>query len=71
MRFILIIFTLSLLLLSFPLFGQETDVLYQYEPWQTTEYDKNGEIIGKVVNGVQTIENSLQIIPKLEVDSAN
>ena len=34
-------------------------------------YDKNGEIVGKIVNGVQTIENSLQIIPKLEVDAPN
>ena len=43
----------------------------QYEPWETTEYDKNGEIIGKVVNGVQTIDNSSQITPKLEIDVKN
>ena len=43
----------------------------QYEPWETIEYDKNGEIVGKIVDGVQTIENSLQITPKLEVDASN
>ena len=31
---------------------------------------KQTEIVGKIVNGVKTIENSLQIIPKLEIDSA-
>ena len=30
------------------------------------EYDKNGVMVGKIVDGVQTIENSLQITPKLE-----
>ena len=39
-----------------------------HEPWNTTEYDKNSVIVGKVVDGVQTIENSSQITPKLEVD---
>jgi len=43
----------------------------QYEPWETIEYDKNGEIVGKMVDGVQTIKNSLQITPKLEVDASN
>jgi hypothetical protein len=32
------------------------------------EYDKNGLIVGKIVNGIKTIENSSQITPKLEVD---
>ena len=100
MKHLLII--LSLLLLTSPLFGQETGVLYQYEtstglvwktfgngkiqpkyegettygepygqgkytnpdggkyvgefkygkPWDITIYDKNGNIIGKWVNGV-------------------
>jgi len=43
----------------------------EYEPWETIEYDKNGEIVGKVVDGVQTIDNSLQITPKLEVDATS
>jgi len=97
-----LLFPLSLLLLSSPLFGQETGVLYQYEtssgfvwknfgvkdtqpkykgqvengkpngqgtytnpdgekyvgewkdgkPWDLTIYDKNGNIIGKWVNGI-------------------
>ena len=42
----------------------------EQKPWKTIEYDKNGVVVGKVENGVQTIENSLQIIPKLEVDAA-
>ena len=40
-----------------------------HDPWNTTEYDKNGVVVGKVADGVQTIENSSQITPKLEVDS--
>jgi len=31
------------------------------------EYDKNCVIVGKIVNGVQTIENSFQVTPELEV----
>ena len=30
---------------------------------------KKSGILGKIVNGVITIENSLQIIPKLEADA--
>ena len=43
----------------------------EQKPWETTEYDKNGVIVGKIVNGVKTIENSHQITPKLEVDAPN
>ena len=42
----------------------------EQKPWETTEYDKNGVIVGKIVNGVKTIENSRQVTPKLEVDAA-
>ena len=41
----------------------------EHKPWKTIEYDKDGGIIGKIVDGVQTIENSSQITPKLEVDA--
>ena len=41
----------------------------EQKPWETKEYDKNGVIVGKIVNGVKTIENSSQITPKLEVDT--
>ena len=40
----------------------------EQKPWETKEYDKNGVVVGKVVDGVQTIKNSSQITPKLEVD---
>ena len=40
----------------------------EHKPRQTIEYDKDGRIVGKIVNGVQTIENSRQVTPKLEVD---
>ena len=33
------------------------------------EYDENGVVVGKVVDGVQTIKNSSQITPKLEIDN--
>ena len=36
------------------------------KPWQTIEYDKNGVMVGKIEEGVQTIEDSLQITPELE-----
>ena len=39
------------------------------KPWQTIEYDKNGVMVGKIEDGVQTIEDSLQITPKLESNS--
>ena len=42
-----------------------------HKPWNTIEYDKDGLVVGKVEDGVQTIENSSQIIPKLEVDTPN
>ena len=38
----------------------------KHKPWQTIEYDKNGVMVGKIVDGVQTIEDSLQITPELE-----
>ena len=41
----------------------------EHKPWETTEYDKNGVIVGKIVNGVKTIENSRQVTPELEVDA--
>ena len=41
-----------------------------YDPWETTEYDKIAVVGGKVVDGVQTIKNSSQITPKLEVDAS-
>ena len=41
------------------------------KPWETIEYDKNGVIVGKIVNGVKTIEDSRQVTPKLEVDIPN
>ena len=41
----------------------------EHKPWKTIEYDKDGGIIGKIVDGVQTIENSSQITHKLEVDA--
>ena len=37
------------------------------KPWETVEYNRNGEIVGKIIDGVQTIKNSSQITPKLEV----
>ena len=40
----------------------------EHEPWETIEYDRNGVVVGKVVDGIQTIKNSSQITPKLEVD---
>ena len=42
----------------------------EQKPWNTIEYDKNGVIVGKIVNGVKTIENSRQVTPELEVDAA-
>ena len=39
------------------------------KPWETIEYDKNGVMVGKIEEGVQTIEDSLQITPKLESNS--
>ena len=42
----------------------------EQKPWDTIEYDKNGVIVGKIVNGVKTIEDSRQVTPKLEVDAA-
>ena len=44
-------------------------IFRDHEPWETEEYDKNGTLIGTLVDGIQTIENSSQIIPKLEVDA--
>ena len=38
------------------------------KPWETIEYDKNGVIVGKIIDGDQTIEDSSQITPKLEID---
>ena len=40
-------------------------------PTRGVIYDKNGVVVGKVVDGVQTIENSSQITPKLEVDASS
>ena len=40
----------------------------EHKPWQTIEYDKDGRTVGKIVDGVQTIQNSSQITPKLEGD---
>ena len=42
----------------------------EQKPWETIEYDKDGGIVGKIVDGVQTIENSRQVPPKLEVDAS-
>ena len=42
-----------------------------HKPWETIEYDKDGVIVGKIINGVKTIENSIQVTPKLEVDIPN
>ena len=41
----------------------------EHKSWQTIEYDKDGKIVGKIIDGVQTIENSSQITPQLEVDT--
>ena len=37
------------------------------KPWETVEYNRNGEIVGKILDGAQTIKNSSQITPELEV----
>lgn len=36
--------------------------------WETIEYDKDGGIICKIIDGVQTIENLAQMSPKLKFD---
>ena len=64
MKHLLII--LSIILLYTPLFGQETGVLYLWEngtkyvgewkngkEWNITLYEKNGNIIGRFVDGVK------------------
>ena len=38
----------------------------EHKPWDTMEYDKDGVIVGKIEDGIQTIEDSKQITPKLE-----
>ncbi len=42
---------------------------HNWDQQAETEYEKYGVIVGKIVDGVQTIENSSQITPKLEVDA--
>ena len=41
------------------------------EPWETIEYDNNGKIIGKIVKGVETLDNQLKRVPKLEVNATH
>ena len=40
-----------------------------HEPWNTSVYDKNGQEVGKIIDGIETTENGFKIIPKLEIDS--
>ena len=49
---------------------QGANLQFLVQIWETIEYDKNGVIVGKIVNGVKTIENSRQVTPELEVDAA-